>query len=88
MKKISQVERMYNLLKDGQAYRTDQIQLLIYGGDHLGTAAIAQRISNIRKRYNIEIKCWSDKEIQSLSWYQIISKPEQATLLDVGPVIN
>lgn len=73
---MSQVERLYNFLKDGQPHRTDDILIEVYGGDHLGLARVGARIWDIKKKYpNIErIDGWKDKINPSLYWYKIIFK--------------
>jgi hypothetical protein len=73
-KKPSQAELLYKLLADGLAHRTDQIQALVYGGNHLGLARVGARIWDIKKKHNVEIKGWKDKENPSLYWYQIVLK--------------
>lgn len=71
---MSQTQKLYNLLSDGKAYRTDDIVEKIYGSKHLGLARLSARIWDIKSKYNIEIESWKDKEIPSLWWYQIKQK--------------
>lgn len=46
--KPSQADKIFNLLLDGQLHTTQEIQIKCYGADHLGSAAITSRISEIR----------------------------------------
>jgi hypothetical protein len=68
----SQTDRLYELLKDGKPYRTDQIQVLIYGANHLGVARIGARIADIKAKYHVSIKGWKDSTRPSLYWYQLV----------------
>ena len=89
MKRESQTTRIYNLLMDGEPHRTDEIQIKIYGRNHLGTARISGRVSDIRRIYKITVDGWKDKDIPSLFWYRILPKdPVQANLMDMGPIMN
>ena len=85
MKTKSQTELLYDLLKDGRPHRTDQIQNLVYGNAHLGLARVGARIWDIKRKYNIEIDSWHDKQNKTLWWYQI----RQENIADfVNEVIN
>jgi hypothetical protein len=75
MKNQSQANKLYELLKDGHAHRTDEIMRVVYGGDHLGIARIGARIHDLKKRGH-EVKGWKDKERPALYWYQLIRKDE------------
>jgi len=78
MKKESQTTRLYNLLSDNLPHRTDEIQIEVYGRDHLGTARISGRISEIKQGYGVRILGWHDEDIPSLYWYQMLrNEPEQ-----------
>ena len=71
---MSQTQKLYNLLSDGEPHRTDQIMKVVYGDSHLGLARVGARIWDIKSKYNVEIESWKDKEIPSLWWYQIKPK--------------
>lgn len=71
---MSQTNKLYNLLSDGNPHRTDRILLEVYGGGHLGCARIGSRIFDVKQKFNVEIESWKDKEIPSLWWYQIKQK--------------
>ena len=83
-KKISQVEKIYGILKDHHWHSTQEISDLVYHGSPM--AAIAQRISNIRAKHNIEIECEPDSKIRpdisqhGLWWYRIKPPARQMTL--------
>lgn len=53
----SQNERIAKYLFDGEWHTTPEIQKACYGADHLGSAAIPSRVSDLNKKgYNIESK--------------------------------
>lgn len=70
--RLSQTEILYNLLKDGQPHRTDEIQDKVYGGSHLGLARVGARIYDVKRKYGIEINGWHDEDNPRLYWYQMI----------------
>jgi hypothetical protein len=71
--KISQTTRLYDLLSDGNPHSTNEIQLVIYGREHLGYANIHGRITDIRKKYGLRVINFKDDEVKSLSYYQIVN---------------
>lgn len=71
---MSQTNKLYNLLSDGNPHRTDFIMKIVYGDGHLGLARVGARIWDIKNKYDVEIESWKDKEIPSLWWYQIKQK--------------
>lgn len=71
---MSQCQSLYNLLKDGQPRRTDQILRDVYGGEHLGIARIGARVWDLKKSGH-EIKSWRDPDKPSLWWYQLLNPP-------------
>lgn len=74
---MSQAERLYNLLKTGQAWRTDQIVSAIYG-EGMSLSRVGARIFDIKKKHKVEIKGWKDERNPKLYWYQIAtSKPQE-----------
>ena len=78
---MSQTDRLYNLLRSGQPYRTDMILSEVYGSEHLGIARIGARIADIKKKYGVKIKGFKDETTPSLYWYQIIKDYEQLRML-------
>ena len=68
----SQTERLYNVLKDKEPHRTDELLAKVYGSSHLGIARISARIYDIKRNYRLMVKNWHDKKQPSLTWYQII----------------
>lgn len=69
---MSQTDKLYNLLKSGRAYRTDEIMEQVYGNDHLGLARIGARIYDLKKKYGVDIRGKKDDENPSLYWYWIV----------------
>lgn len=80
----SQVNKLYDLLKDGEAHRTDEIMKIVYGGDHLGLARVGARVNDLIKRGCIFVdengrplveknkrRGWPDKFNPTLYWYRI-----------------
>lgn len=68
---LSQTEKLYSLLSDNNAHRTDEILREVYGGDHLGLARLAARIYDVKKKYGVTIEGWKDDVNPALYWYQI-----------------
>lgn len=68
---MSQESRLYELLKDYQKHSTAEIQIKVYGRNHLGVARISGRIFNIKKKHKVNINCFKDEKNPSLSWYQM-----------------
>jgi hypothetical protein len=66
----SQVERMWELLSDGKAHRTDEIVERVYG-DGLALARVAARVWDVKQRYKVEIAAWKCPNRTTLHWYQI-----------------
>lgn len=73
----SQTQRLFNLLSDGMPHSTLEIMAKIYGNDHLGLARVGARIWDIKKKYNVVIDSWDDKNKRSIHWYQIIIPGQQ-----------
>ena len=71
---MSQTNILYNILKDGQPHRSDELVKLVYGNQHLGLARLGARVWDIKKKYGVEIYGWADKEIRTLYWYQLKTK--------------
>ena len=69
MEKIPQRERLYYLLSDGEAHRTDEIASKIYSGGSL--ARVGARIWDIKKKYGVKIEGWHDQTNPKLYWYRI-----------------
>jgi hypothetical protein len=67
-----QAERLYKLLQDKKAHRTDEILQEIYGASHLGIARISARIYDVKQRYNVAIACKKDKHNPTLVWYELL----------------
>jgi len=72
----SQVERLHDLMSDGEPHRTDEIMAKVYGSDHLGIARIGARIHDLKEKYDVSVSSWKDKRIRSLWWYQLSGNQE------------
>jgi len=70
MKKQSQAERLYLLLKDGKPHRTDEIVDLIYNHG-LSLARVGARIYDIKKKYGLAIEGFKDQIQPTLYWYRV-----------------
>lgn len=81
---MSQKDKLYNLLSDGQAHSTPEIAEIVYGNEHLGLSRVGARINDLVKRgcifldkYGAEIKGenikrgWKDSERPTIYWYQM-----------------
>ena len=71
-KRPSQVDRLYDLLLDGNPHSTNEIQEKIYGREHLGYANIHARVTEIRKKYGVRVINFKDDKIKSLTYYQLL----------------
>jgi len=80
MKKITQADKLYTLLRDGKPHRVDEICDYVYGYDRLPGARVAARVYDIKRKYGVEIKCWKDKNNRKLSWYQMIIEDKNEIL--------
>lgn len=75
MKRLSQAERLRRLLADGKPHSTPEIQHVVYGGDHLGTARIASRVNDLRKQ-GLTIESCRDRENPAIWWYVLRNAPK------------
>jgi hypothetical protein len=69
MEKLSQKQKLYNLLSDFEPHSTVEIMQKVYGGDHLGLARVGARIHDI-KADGHEIKGWKDKTNPAIYWFR------------------
>jgi len=69
---VSQLERLYNLLKDHDAHRTDEIVREVYGMTGPSIARLSARIHDMKKKYGVEVRSWRDRENPKLWWYMIL----------------
>lgn len=83
----SQTEKLYELLSDGLPHRTDEIMEKIYGGSHLGLARVGARIYDIKKKYDVSIQGWKDKDNEALYWYQIGMRKPDEELIKKYPIL-
>lgn len=77
---MSQTKVLFDLLKDQQPHRSDEILANVYGGSHLGLARIASRIYDLKKQGHI-VKGWKDPKQPSLYWYQLQQSGEPVKAL-------
>lgn len=75
MRKLSQAERLLRLLSDGTPHSTPEIQSVVYGSTHLGTARIASRVNDLRNR-GLTIQGYKDRENPAIYWYRITDTPK------------
>lgn len=78
----SQKARMLEFLSDGQWHSTIEIQNAVYGANHLGSAAIPSRISELRNKdgYTIESNALS----KSIWEYRLVDAKVQAIANLIG----
>ncbi|HBX15872.1 MAG: hypothetical protein UV20_C0009G0052 [Candidatus Magasanikbacteria bacterium GW2011_GWA2_42_32] len=74
--KISQTQRLYELLSDGEPHRTDEIVNRIYGPG-LSLSRVGARIWDIKKRFDVEVEGWTDENNRTLYWYQMPRRPQR-----------
>ncbi|MCR2833465.1 hypothetical protein [Parerythrobacter lacustris] len=88
MKKPSQAEKLRRLLADGAWHSTPEIQQVVYGGDHLGTARIASRVNDLRNK-GCEISGRRDEDNRSIYWYRMSAKPKpRVEYVNIGGVMH
>ena len=76
----SQKTKLFNLLKDGEPHRTDEILEIVYGNNRLGLARIGARIYDLKKEIEEQGYTITGRHDvkRSLYWYQMIRKePKQ-----------
>ena len=71
---MSQKTRLYNLLKDGQPHRTDEILKVVYGGESNGLARVGARIHDIKAEGHT-IEGYKDPNRPALYWYWLKTAP-------------
>lgn len=70
----TQIERLYNLLIDGEEHTTPEIMEAVYGGDKLGVARIAARVYDINERIKrFGYKVVSRKVSNTIWGYRIVA---------------
>ena|ERR1700733_8898302 len=74
---MTQTERLYNLLKDGNPHRTDEILRVVYGSEHNGIPRIGTRVADLKAgKWPGQVKCniegYKDPENQALYFYKLI----------------
>jgi hypothetical protein len=74
---MTQTERLYNLLKDGNPHRTDEILRIVYGSEHTGLARIGARVDDLKKgKWRGQVRCeivgHKDPQNQALYFYKLI----------------
>jgi len=70
-KKISQADKLLELLSDYQPHPTTEILEIVYGGEHKGIARIGARINDLKNK-GYQIKSWPDREVKTIWHYQLI----------------
>jgi hypothetical protein len=74
--KESQTTRLLRLLSDGKRHSTREIQEVVYGRNHLGTARIASRINDLRKQGHVIPEAERDLIEPTMYWYQLGNPPK------------
>ena len=64
--------RLYNLVKDGDPHRADEIIESVDGSHRLGCARIGARIYHVQKKYRLKINGWHDPGKYQPYWHQIV----------------
>lgn len=67
---MSQCDRLYLVLADGEKHSTPEILERVYGGSHLGLARVGARIHDLRKE-GYEIDGWKDEQNKTIYWYKM-----------------
>lgn len=85
---MSQITRLYELLSDNKAHRTDEICRVVYGGESLGLSRVGARINDLvnlgaefSDKFGNKItgknvmRGWRDKNNAKLYWYKMQNDP-------------
>ena len=81
----SQADRIYDLLLDGNPHSVIEIIKEVYGLDHCGYPNVHGRVTDIRKKYGVNIINFKDDKVKSLTYYQIVPSVSVASFnLDNG----
>jgi hypothetical protein len=87
----SQTQKLYELLKDGERHSTREIQIFVYGSDHLGSARIAARIADLRKEGHDIPNAERDEHDPTVYWYRmkvpIVSLPVKNCQVNLQPAL-
>lgn len=70
---MSQIERLYKILKDGLPHRSDELLEKVYGSSHLGLARLGARCWDLKKN-GYDIIGWHDPDNRTLYFYQLKSR--------------
>ena len=78
---MTQKERLKAVLDDGKPHRTDELLERVYGAAHLGIARLGARVYEVRESLpsTKQIRAWKDKVTPSLTWYQLVDAPPEAS---------
>lgn len=74
---MSQTNLLYNLMRDNEPHRTDEIVNKVYG-QGLSLARVGARIYDLKKKYGVDVKGWHDPENPALYWYQLKTASQEA----------
>jgi hypothetical protein len=67
---MTQTQRLYELLKDCEPHRTDEIIRVVYGSEYLGIARIGALVWDVPKNHGVKIDGRHDPDKPSLNWHQ------------------
>jgi len=70
---MSQKEKLFELLRDGEPHRTDEIVEKVYGDKRLSLSRVGARIHDL-KIDGHNITGWKDENRPTLYWYQLIKE--------------
>ena len=75
---MSQTEKLYSILQDGQPHRVDELLDRVYGViEGFAVARFCARIFDLKRRYRVEIKSWPDSSNRKLWVYQMVKEYEK-----------
>ncbi len=74
--KKSQLEKMWDLMRDGNPHSTYQIVAEVYDMSTTTIARVASRVFDMKKKYGVDINSWPDKDNPKMWWYQVVIKKE------------
>ena len=80
----SQKNRIYEILSDGQAHRSDEITYLLFGTAdtaRTGLFRLGGRIYDLRAQGH-KIERWQDEKNRSLTWYRLVKDREIEPIIE------
>lgn len=80
---MSQIDRLYSLMSDGEPHSTFEIVEKVYDMDTTTIARVGARIFDVKRRFGAYIESYPDKSNKKMWWYRM-KKSSPANVSAVG----